>query len=171
MLVFAVCEVGPSPPVVLHSLFVSFLTLVASSLLEARCNNGCPLIIERPRHFKEIPGESPSPGTPFRSLLKISSPFLFSLSLSLSLSLVVLRESLGVDRSFSFASKKKENRVTTKTMSDVIAPRGKLVSPREGTYRTVRPLSLFSLTRHELLYHRCSTSVEARKKNARRARG
>ena len=28
-------------------------------------------------------------------------------------------------------------------MSDVIAPRGKLVSPREGTYRTVRaPFSL-----------------------------
>lgn len=57
--------------------FRSFLTS-SPALLEARCNNGCPLIIERPRHFKEIPGE-PITGTPFRSLLKISSllpPFL-----------------------------------------------------------------------------------------------
>jgi len=29
------------------------------STRESRCNNGCPLIIERPRHFKKIP-ESPS---------------------------------------------------------------------------------------------------------------
>lgn len=64
---------------------------------ESRCNNGCPLIIGRPRHFKEIPRAHHE--TQFRSLLKIS----FSLSLcSLSLHLFL----------FLFLSRVRETSVT-----------------------------------------------------------
>jgi len=54
----------PSPPPV-DSVLLPFR--------EPRCNNGCPLIIGRPRHFKEIPRAHHGP--PFRSRsLKSPSP-------------------------------------------------------------------------------------------------
>lgn len=75
-----------------HSLlFPSILSLfLFTSARESRCNNGCPLIIGRPRHFKEIPRAHHE--TQFRSLLKISfSSSLCSLSHPLSLFLFLSR--------------------------------------------------------------------------------
>lgn len=84
---FTVCgHLSPS-----DSLF-SFLSRARASFTsfslfvrELRCNNGCPLIIGRPRHFKEKPRAHHE--TAFRSVLKISfSSFFCSLCLSLFLS-------------------------------------------------------------------------------------
>lgn len=125
--------VGPPGPFFLRSPRVSFRRLPPSlhrfsflsrsslipfspSTRKPRCNNGCPLIIGRPRHFKKIPRAHH--GIPFRSLLKISLPP----SLSSLRSLV---------SSFSEASEMS----VTKTINVAIVARGKLVSSRESTYR------------------------------------
>lgn len=107
------------PPSLRRFSFLSRSSLIpfSPSTREPRCNNGCPLIIGRPRHFKKIPRAHH--GIPFRSLLKISLPP----SLSSLRSLVS-----------SFFAQASEMSVT-KTINVAIVARGKLVSSRESTYR------------------------------------
>lgn len=74
------------PPSLRRFSFLSCSSLSHPVLLpppgEPRCNNGCPLIIGRPRHFKKIPRAHH--GIPFRSLLKISLPLPLPSFLTLS---------------------------------------------------------------------------------------
>lgn len=131
--------VSPSARLVLfhrpHPLFVPF-SLWSPALLEAGCNNGCPLIIERPRHFKEIPGE-PITGTPFRSLLKISSLLLPSCPSHLPSS-----SGARVDARSPRSQARRRERGNDKNNErrDRASWKIGFVS-RDGTYRTVRPLS------------------------------
>lgn len=132
--------VSPSARLVLfhrpHPLFVPF-SLWSPALLEAGCNNGCPLIIERPRHFKEIP-ESPSPGLRFVRSLKFLPFFSF-------LTRVIFHRSSSGPRvdarsPRSQARRREQGNDKNNERRDRASWKIGFVS-REGTYRTVRPLS------------------------------